>query len=532
MRTELLLGDEAVARGAIDAGISGAFSYPGTPATEIFEYIERHRGTDGARRIAATWSTNEKVAYEEALGMSYMGRRAIVSMKHVGLNVAADPFMSSALTGARGGLVLAVADDPGMHSSQNEQDSRHYAALGNIPVYEPGTQQEAYDMTVEAFTESERLGVPVMMRLVTRLAHSRADVRVRDEPHAATDMGRVADWRDWTLLPVNARRRYADLLEKVRTLSAISDSSPHNPLCIAGPKGILCSGVAMNYVLENLDEQDEYSLLRVGFYPLPVERVRRLIEHCDEVLVVEEGDALIESRLHGLLGANYIRIRGRLSGDLPRAGELNADLVRRALGKPAYESLGAANGLPARPPQLCAGCPHSDSYHHITEALEAYPEARVFSDIGCYTLGAFPPYNAIHSCVEMGASIGMARGASLAGLHPSCCTIGDSTFVHSGIAPLIDAVHDDTNMTVFILDNATTGMTGQQESAGTGASLMRLLEGIGVPAEHLVVVEPLSKNRAENVVRIRREIDHRGLSVVVSRRACVRIPPERRRSTT
>ena len=523
MKTEILLGDEAVALGAIHAGISGAFSYPGTPATEIFEYIERVRPQDGPGRIAATWSANEKVAYEEALGMSYMGKRALISMKHVGLNVAADPFMSSGITGANGGLVLAVADDPGMHSSQNEQDSRYYALAGNIPAYEPGSQQEAYDMTLEAFEESERRGVPIMIRLVTRLAHSRANVQVLDAPQPQPNRGVVRDARDWTLLPVNARRRYATLLEKMDDVRKASDESPHNTLTIRGRRGIICSGIAGNYVMENVEPQDEYSILHIGYYPLPTEKIRQLVAYCDDVLIVEDGYPFIESHVCGVLGLIATRIRGRTTGDLPRTGELNADLVRAALGKECVSPVAAIEGLAGRPPQLCTGCPHADSYHGIVEALQLYENPVVFSDIGCYTLGALPPYGAIHSCVDMGASISMARGAALAGLHPSCCAIGDSTFIHSGITPLVDAVHDDTNMTVFLLDNATTGMTGGQEVLTGGEEMIKLLEGIGVDREHIALIEPLPKHHEKNVEIIRREIEHPGLSVVVSRRACVQL---------
>jgi len=570
----MLLGDEAVALGALHAGIRAAFSYPGTPATEILEFIASHSSSGsfepGPRQGAsnhrpfACWSTNEKVAYEQALGVSYAGQRSLVSMKHVGLNVAADAFMNSALTGAHGGLVLAVADDPGMHSSQNEQDSRYYAHFAKLPVYEPTDQQEAYDMTLAAFADSERLGLPVMIRLVTRLAHSRAEVRTRPEAEAAPALGLAKDPRAWTLLPVNARRQFRTLLNKYDGLAEAAEDSPYNELYLAGRRGILCAGIAYNYVREYLEPQttgpevdrrnggeayvrrpgrtssasisstvdsgvgrygpeDDVSILRIGHYPLPAGLIRRLIDRCDEVLIVEDGYPFIEEQIGGLLGLARGKLRGRFTGHLPRTGELTPDLVRQAMGLPAPPALKPLEDLAGRPPQLCQGCPHIDSYYHIVEALKPYEEAVLFSDIGCYTLGALPPYNAIRSCVEMGASIGMARGAALAGVHPACCAIGDSTFVHSGMTGLVEAAQDDTPMTVFILDNATVAMTGGQETLATGEQLVRLVVGLGVNPDHVQVIEPLSKYHEGNVRIIRREIDHAGLSVVISKRACIHV---------
>ena len=529
MKSEVLLGDEAVALAAIHAGIRAAFSYPGTPATEILECIERRGGDQGDHGPIACWSTNEKVAYEEALGVSYAGHRALVSMKHVGLNVAADPFINSAITGANGGLVVAVADDPGMHSSQNEQDTRYYAHFARLPAYEPADQQEAYDTTLAAFEESQRLGLPVVVRLVTRLAHSRAPVNVRSEPQAAPDLGVVQDASGWTLLPVNARRQFKSLLQKYDALLSSTEESPYNELRLAGPRGIICAGIAYNYVRENLDGNGDFSLLRVSHYPLPAKKIRELVAHCDEVLVVEDGYPFIEEQIDGVVGLSGTRLLGRRSGNLPASGELTPELVRGAMGLARPATREPIGDLAGRPPQLCQGCPHTDTYRHIAEALKPYEQAVVFSDIGCYTLGALPPYNAIESCVDMGASIGMARGAALAGVDPACCVIGDSTFVHSGITPLVSAAEDDTNMTVFILDNATVAMTGGQETMATGESIVRLVAGAGVKPEHIQVIEPLSKYHEGNVRIIRREIDHPGLSVVISKRACIRIKNKERK---
>ena len=525
MTSEVVLGDEAVALGAIHAGICAAFSYPGTPATEILEYLERNAGRGNGNRETpkASWSSNEKVAYEEALGVSYAGRRALVSMKHVGLNVAADPFMNSAITGARGGLVVVVADDPGMHSSQNEQDSRYYAGFARLPAYEPADQQEAYDMTLAAFEDSERLGLPVMVRLVTRLAHSRSAIQVRDEPVTAPGLGIEPEPANWTLLPVNARRQYGVLLDKYKALCDAADDSQYNELHLAGRRGIICAGIAHNYVRENLADGHDWSLLRVSHYPLPAGKIRKLLEHCDEVLIVEDGYPFIEEWVNGVAGTPGTKVVGRRSGHLPASGELDPDLVRAALGLAARQHRRPVADLANRPPQLCQGCPHADVYRHIVEALKPYDRPIVFSDIGCYTLGALPPYNAIESCVDMGASIGMARGAVMAGVHPVCCAIGDSTFVHSGMTGLVDAVVEDTNITVFILDNSTVAMTGGQQTMASGDKLVAIVKGLGVNPDHLKVIEPLSKYHEGNVGIIRREVDHPGLSVIVSRRPCIQI---------
>lgn len=536
MRTDLLLGDEAAAKAAMHAGIGGAFSYPGTPATEIFECIEEevHRRGRGSG-ISALWSANEKVAFEEALGMSYAGRRALVSMKHVGLNVAADPFMSSAITGVNAGLVLIVADDPGMHSSQNEQDSRHFHEFAQVPLFEPATQQETYDQVLEAFEYSEEVGLPVMVRMVTRLCHSRANVLLRSElavglGEDGTELDGGAPARrprpnpdDWVLVPSNARRRYRRLLDLQPRLLHDSEQAAANRLQLRGGRGIITSGIASNYVAEALSGRDEDSWLHVGRYPIPAALVRELVDHCDEILLVEEGAPFIERRLRGLLGVPSKSIRGKLSGDLPPDGELSPDAVAAALGTPYEAPMLPLTDLAARPPQLCRGCPHADSFRAIVEAAASVGDAYMMSDIGCYALGVAPPFRAVQSCVDMGASIAMAHGAAQAGAHPVICTIGDSTFAHSGMTPLIGAALADANMTVFILDNATVGMTGTQDSMACGERLLAIVRGLGVRPERLHVIEPLAKHHQENVALIRREMEHRGLSVIVARRECIHV---------
>ncbi len=533
MKHEVLLGDEAVALGAIHAGLSAGYSYPGTPASEIMEYLIRASAKD--KSFIATWSVNEKVAYEEALGVSYAGKRALVSMKHVGLNVAADPFMNSAITGANGGLVVVVADDPGMHSSQNEQDSRYFAQFAKIFCFEPSNHQEAYDMTREAFDLSEKLGIPVMIRMVTRLSHSRS--RVHPRPPREQNALRYGKGSDWTLLPVHARRRFKILVDKQGDLTAASTRSAFNSLHVDPENttlGVIASGIAVNYVNENYpDGIDRPSLLKLTTYPIPIDLIKKLVAHVDTILVVEEGYPFIEQSLTGVFGISGKNIRGKWSGHLPSTGELSPGIVRQGLDMAPLPQR-TVEGLPlaGRPPQLCQGCSHADTYRALNEALESYPDANVFSDIGCYTLGALPPYNAIQSCVCMGASVSMAKGGAEAGVYPAVAVIGDSTFAHSGLTPLLAASAANTDMTVFILDNSTVAMTGGQPTFLSGEKLPKVIAGMGVPEDHIRTILPLPKNHAENVRTIKQELDHRGLSVIIAARECVQQARRKKRSDT
>jgi indolepyruvate ferredoxin oxidoreductase, alpha subunit len=526
MSKMILLGDDAVAQAAIDAGVTCAYGYPGTPSTEILEYVMRAVKKDGA--IHATWAANEKVALEQAVGTSFAGRRVLVTMKHVGLNVAADPFMNSTVTGAGGGLVLAVADDPGMHSSQNEQDSRIYGDFAMTHCFEPSNQQESYDMTREAFDASEKFENPVLVRLVTRLAHSRADVEVGAK-RAPNPLAPSKDRVRWTLLPTNARPLYRKLVEKQPAMRAYSEESRWNELHLDPARrdlGVIVSGIAANYFHEALGE-DLPSFLKVGLYPLPREKIRRLLEHVARVLVLEEGYPFIERQIADLEGKAMGRpVLGRFTGHLPLWGELTPDLVARALGREAAAAAsapGAAAPLVARPPQLCAGCPHSDTYRALNVLKQKFAGSAVFSDIGCYTLGFYPPFETIDSCLDMGASISMAKGASDAGMHPVFCVIGDSTFGHSGITPLLTAAHEDTDMVVVILDNSTVAMTGKQESLSTGDRLLGIVAGVGVPKERIRVLRPLPKNHDENARIIDEEVSHKGLSVIIAKRECLEL---------
>lgn len=523
----ILLGDEAIARGAIDAGISAAFAYPGTPSTEIYQAIEDYAKTHDLP-VRGMWSTNEKVSLEEGMGVSYAGRRSVVSMKHVGLNVAADPFMNAAVSGTHGGLVLVVADDPSMHSSQNEQDSRYFADFAMVPCLEPSDQQQCYDFMREAFDLSEQLQVPVLLRLVTRLAHSRSKVKLhkRCEQNVANF---VADPTRFILLPVNARRAYASLIDKQKALQDYSEAHPVNTLTLhEGNKrpGILVSGLAWNYLQEAMgDKLADYNVLRIGCYPLPVKKIRQLFDACSELWVIEEGYPFIERYITALGLMRELPIRGKLTGDLPRAGEMSQDAIRRCFGlpiTPALQIAGLADVLVGRPPTLCDKCPHTDSYLAINEVLaEVEPDARVMGDIGCYTLGAVGPLQGIHSCLCMGASIGLSIGVVHAGMGRSMCVIGDGTFTHSGLAPMLDAARDNTNIKVFILDNSIIAMTGGQPTAASDEEVVDLVAGLGVPREHIRIVVPSPHKKEQTKATIREELAYEGLSVIIARRACV-----------
>ena len=526
MEKRLLLGDEAIALGAIHAGLSGVYAYPGTTPTEITalmqnDPIARQRG------IHSRWCTNEKTAMEAALGMSYAGKRALVCMKHVGMNVCADAFINSAITGVQGGLVVLAADDPSMHSSQNEQDSRFYGKFALLPVFEPSNQQEAYDMMAAAFDYSEKIKEPVLLRVVTRLAHSRAGVMV-GEPREENAINISTD--AWVLLPGIARKKYDALIVKQDEMLMASNMSCFNRSEYGDSDkkeektGIVACGIGYNYVKEALAQLPEerralYNIEKVSQYPLPQPRIEMLAKESGRLLVVEDGQPVVEELVKGMLGAGY-NVCGRLTGTLPRTGELTPDCVAAALGVEAPEILPQAKNLAARPPQLCQGCGHRDVYAALNKVAEEYPDHRIFGDIGCYTLGALPPFKALSSCVDMGASITMAKGAADAGLFPAIAVIGDSTFTHSGMTGLLDAVNDQSNITVIISDNLTTGMTGGQDSAGTN-KFEAICIGLGVEPEHVRVVVPLPKNMEEITRTIREEIEYNGVSVIIPRRECI-----------
>ena len=515
----LLLGDEAIALGAIHAGLSGVYAYPGTPSTEITEFIQGDK-LARERGLHSRWCVNEKTAMETALGMSFMGKRALVCMKHVGLNVCADPFVNSGMTGVNGGVVVLVADDPSMHSSQDEQDSRFYGKFAMIPTFEPNNQQEAYDMMAYAFDYSERVCLPVLMRVTTRMAHSRAVVEVNTEAREENAINYNAEAKNWVLLPANARKRNDKVTAQQAELEKDAANSTYN-IYMEGHNhklGILASGIGFNYVCECFPEGCPYPILKVSQYPLPKKLVRRLLDECEQVLIVEEGQPFIEDMVRGI--SDLKTIHGKLDGTLPRTGELNPDIVKKALGMEIGECFDPCADVAPRPPALCQGCGHRDVYAALNEVLKEYDNPRVFGDIGCYTLGFLPPFRAIHSCVDMGASITMAKGAADAGQWPAVAVIGDSTFTHSGMTGLLDAINENADITVIISDNLTTGMTGGQDSAGTN-KFEAICRGLGLSDEHLKVVVPLPKNMPEITKAIRDEINYHGTSVIIPRRECM-----------
>ena len=527
----LLLGDEAIAQGAIDAGLSGVYAYPGTPSTEITEYIQHAQlSTLNSQPIFCQWATNEKTAMEAALGMSYMGKRALVCMKHVGMNVCADAFMNAAITGVNGGLVVLAADDPSMHSSQNEQDSRFYAKFAMIPCLEPSNQQEAYDMMHYAFDLSEALKTPILMRVTTRMAHSRAVVELIDTPREQNSIAAPENVQHFILLPAYARKNYAELVEAQDDFLTTSEQSHFNSYTKGTnpKKAILTTGIAYNYLMETIsghqtpESRIEASILKITQYPLPKVLIDQMIaDGAEEILVMEEGQPVVEELIRGMVPSSVV-IKGRLTGDLPRMGELTPDSVALALSnsEASNSPLPIPELVVGRPPALCQGCGHRDMYAALNEVAAEHEGAKIFGDIGCYTLGALAPFHAIHACVEMGASITMAKGAADAGQFPSFAVIGDSTFTHSGMTGLLDCVNCKSNVVVLISDNLTTGMTGGQDSAGTGR-LEAICLGLGVEPEHVRVVVPLPKNMEEIKQVLREEVAYNGTSVVIARRECI-----------
>jgi len=434
-----------------------------------------------------------------------------------------------------------------MHSSQGEQDSRHYAAFAMVPCLEPRSQQETYDMCIEAFDISEKLRLPVLLRIETRLAHSRAAVQLLEpkDHRQQNPISKIKDKRRWTLIPAFARQNYASLIEKQKILAEWSSGHKLNRLELEGRNlsyAVITAGLGGNYYEENLPDfissqgGKNPAHLHIGAYPIPVDLVRKVCEKAEKVLVIEEGQPFIEERLRGILPQKVV-ITGKLDGTLNRAGEIDPDTVRKALGLPPRPSVLDSNQklqevlsktvLPGRPPQLCQGCSHIDSYNSINKAVaeldpsENRSNTAICSDIGCYSLGAGPPYSAIDSIVCMGASVGMAHGAAEAGMKYSLAVVGDSTFLHSGITCLVDAVQTNTPMTVIILDNFVVAMTGCQKTIVPSENIPNLLRGLGVEPEHVVVLEAKPNLVDENAAKLKKEMEYRGVSVVIFQRECL-----------
>ncbi|GAB4245843.1 MAG: thiamine pyrophosphate-dependent enzyme [Thermoleophilia bacterium] len=526
---EILSGNEAIARGAWEAGVLLAAAYPGTPSTEILENTARYA------EIYSEWAPNEKVALEVGLGSSFAGARTLVAMKHVGVNVAADPLMTASYTGVEGGLVIISADEPGQHSSQNEQDNRRYGPFAKIPVIEPADSQEAKDFLLEAFDLSEEYDTPVLFRTTTRLSHSKSVVELGERPSAQALDHIPRNTPKYTMLPGYSRARHPLVEERMARLRERAAELPLNRLELRQSKigrrvGIIASGVVYEYAKEAFSEA---SFLKLGLtHPIPAPLVARLREHVESLYVVEELDPFLEEQIR-LLG---IRIDGG-KNLLPLCGELDARLIAQRLTEAgasgATDSLLEATatpveGLPLRPPALCPGCSHRGIFA-VLSRLKVY----VSGDIGCYTLGALPPFEAMHSCIAMGAGIGMAHGMAKV-VRPGAklkekavAVIGDSTFFHSGMTPLLNVAWNRSDAVVILLDNRTTAMTGGQDHPGTGSTLMGqeappidltgLIKALGI--ERVSEVDPYDLSEIEEVLR--RELEAEGPAVVIARGPCV-----------
>jgi indolepyruvate ferredoxin oxidoreductase alpha subunit len=522
--TLFLSGNEAIARGAFEACVKVASAYPGTPSTEILENLTRYEG------IYAEWAPNEKVALEVALGASFAGARALAAMKHVGLNVAADPLFTAAYTGVRGGLVVVTADDPSMHSSQNEQDNRNYAFAAKVPMLEPSDPSEAKEFMKIAFQLSEDFDTPLLLRTTTRVAHVKGVVHPGEREKSKVEPGIVKMPEKLVMLPANARKRRIILEERLSRLGEFAETFPENRIEWGDKsRGFITSGVSYLYVKEAFPEA---SVLKLGMvYPFPENLIRLFSEEIDELYIVEELDPFIE--LH--VKAMGVRCTGKEV--IPSYGELNPHVVRKAIAGNGSERLFDQVEIPLRPPNMCPGCPHRGLFFALRK-LGLF----IAGDIGCYTLGFLKPLSAMDSCVCMGASIGNAFGMEKAlgkdALGKIVAVIGDSTFIHSGITGLIDIVYNRGFSTVIILDNRITAMTGQQPNPASGETisgesaqmldLESLCRAIGV--RHVYTLNPHDWEAAHQ--RIKEEVERPEPSVVITKYPCVLLPEERNREKT
>lgn len=518
-KRELLLGDYAIGRGAIEAGISFATSYPGTPATQILEYLAKNL------QGKAEWAINEKVALETAVGVSYTGRRALCSMKHVGLNVAADPLMTAAYLGVKGGLVLVVADDPGAFSSQNEQDTRYYAQFAKIPLLEPCDGQEAKDMVIQAFDLSEKMELPVIVRVVTRICHASSvvelgDIRAQNPVSVHKNPARMI------AVPSNVLKCHKILNDKQNELKKWSDESGLNKAYKNGQKrGIIACGLGYAYAKEY---EEEFAILKISAYPFYEKTISDFTKGLDEVWVLEEAYPFVEE----IVRRHHPNVKGKITGEIPTEGELGPDVLAGYVSGWEKPSLPANPGtLPPRPPVMCQGCSHRDFYQSLVAAKPAFTAG----DIGCYTLGASPPLFALDTCLCMGAGISQAAGMSHQGVKRVAAVIGDSTFLHSGITALISAVYNKANILVAILDNSSVAMTGHQPTPLTGITAMGeeggrvSLEDIcrACGATSVEVVDPIEHEKTEKILK--EKLDSPGVNVVIARRPCIHVAKKRKK---
>lgn len=549
MHREFLMGNEAMAVGALAAGVNVVAGYPGTPSTEVLEAVARRR----PEGVYVEWSVNEKAALEVAAGAAYAGARALVTMKQVGLNVASDPLMSLSYIGVKGGMVVLVADDPGPISSQTEQDTRTFAAYAKLPVLDPSSPQEAYEMMGDAFALSEELGCPVIVRPTTRVDHGYEDVEVADpgEWERHEPEGFVRDPSRWVIFPALSVRAHAAIEARDAELSRRLSGYARNVISeppVASPRlGVATHGISATYVAENLGERDGVRVLRVATpYPFPEDLAARFLEGLDEVLCVEELDPVIERALIATCGRRGlgVRIRGKLTGDAQPSGENTVESVGRALdaflGRPSAASPGADEAvptLPVRPPVLCAGCPHRASFYAVKRAMRGR-KVIFCGDIGCYTLGNAAPLDMVDTCLCMGAGINIAQGVTR--VEPDTAAfafVGDSTFFASGITGVVNAFYNQANMTLVVLDNSTTAMTGHQPHPGTGRTMMgQVVEKVSIERVLLAIglttvetVDPLDLEAA--VATVRRVADEPGVKAIVFRSPCVVLAKPQARST-
>jgi indolepyruvate ferredoxin oxidoreductase alpha subunit len=531
----LLLGNEAIARGAIEAGIGLASCYPGTPSSEIpdtFFTLYKDAG------FYFEYSTNEKVALEVAAGAAISGVRSICTMKHVGMNVASDALMTMAYLGVSAGMVVINADDPSLFSSQNEQDNRYYARLSGLPMIEPTNAQEMKDMTVAAFDISEQLKLPVILRTTTRLNHLRGAVKFGSIKPIQSKGFFKKDPFHLVAIPAVSRNLHKILLEKYDQSLLLSENSKYNQLVGNGKWGIVTNGVSMNYVQDAINDLgigDKVAILRLGFsYPMPEKMIEKFLSNVDKVLVVEELEPVMENEIRSIAQSKGIGvpIKGKGDGLFPRLYEYDPGLVRKTIASyfnvsdtsPTMVDVSGLPELPGRPPNLCAGCPHRAMYYAIKKVYG--PDAVYPSDIGCYTLGVLPPLSMADIVICMGGSVGSSCGIAAATDQKVVSFIGDSTFFHAGIPALINAVHNNHNFTLVILDNGTTAMTGQQPHPGvdttpmgvdtTQLSIESMVRGCGV--EHVQVVNPLQVKKSIAAAQASKDFD--GISVIISKEIC------------
>lgn len=510
---KLMLGNEAIARGLYEAGVKIVSSYPGTPSTEITENAVKYD------EIYCEWAPNEKVATEVAFGASLRGVRSACAMKHVGLNVAADPLFTLSYTGVTGGLVIFVADDPAMHSSQNEQDSRHYAIAAKVPMLEPADSAEAKLFVKEAYRISEEYDAPVLFRMCTRIAHSQSAVELEDRvEHPAAPY--VKNPAKYIMSPANAIRRHPFVEERTKKLAALSEETFLNRIEWGGKeKGIICSGTCYQYVKEVFGES--VSVLKLGLInPLPVELIKSFASQVKELYVIEELDGVVENHLRSI----GVKCVGK--DMFSPLGEYSQATIRAAFGIPQQAGITADSPIPVRPPIMCAGCPHRGLFYVL-----AKNKITTLGDIGCYTLGSAAPLSAVDSTLCMGASVSGLHGFNKAGGEESegatVCVIGDSTFIHSGMTGLVNISYNASNSTVIILDNSITGMTGHQQNPTTGynikgepaasVNLEAFCHAIGI--ERVMVVDPYNLAECEKVIK--EELAIKAPSVIISRRPCM-----------